>query len=156
MATDSITNLIVKGIGFVDSGQCKCAFDNRTSSLHCGGGVCAKPAGFIDKHTLNTTSFLQHEVTYYSSGATVGWDPMYIDCLVWGDQFTQNQVEVFYYDEVNLKGININESPANLQSQILIETDFKANDKTRLMREATPKCRFCTSGNNPKCLTEEA
>jgi hypothetical protein len=41
-------------------------------------------------------------------------DPIYIDCLVWGDQYTANQVEVFYYEDPAIKGSNINESPANL------------------------------------------
>lgn len=89
LAIDGSTNIQIKGIGFVDSGQCKAAYDNRTSYLQCGGQVCAKPAVFIDKNTLNTTSFPQSEVRY-SSGNNVGWDPMFIDALVWGDQFTQN------------------------------------------------------------------
>jgi hypothetical protein len=41
---------------------------------------------------------------------------MYIDALVWGDQFTQNQVEVFYYEDPVLRSANIKEAPANLQS----------------------------------------
>lgn len=98
LATDGSTKVQVKGIGFVDSGQCKVAYDNRSHELYCSGNPCAKSAVFIDKNTLNTTSFPQSEVNYYSGG-TVGWDPMYIDALVWGDQFTKNQVEVYYYED---------------------------------------------------------
>lgn len=102
LATDGSTNVQVKGLGFVDSGQCKAGYDNRTNALTCGGSVCGKPAVFVDKNTLNTTSFPQSEVKY-SSGGSVNWDPMYIDALVMGDQFTQNQVEVFYYEDPSLK-----------------------------------------------------
>jgi hypothetical protein len=71
---------------------------------------------------------------------------MYIDALVWGDQFTQNQVEVFYYDDPALKQANIAESPANLQSQLLLTVDFKNNDLGRLTRLGDAKCRF-TAGH---------
>lgn len=115
LATDGSTKVQIKGIGFVDSGQCKAVYDNRSHELYCGGNPCARSAVFIDKNTLNTTSFPQSEVNYYSGG-TVGWDPMYIDALVWGDQFTKNQVEVYYYEDPTLRTANIGESPANLQS----------------------------------------
>jgi hypothetical protein len=92
LAVDGSTNVEIKGLGFVDSGQCKAGYDNRTSSLSCSGGSCNKDAKFIDKNTLHTTSFPQSEVHYYSSGNSVMWDPMFIDALVWGDQMTQNQV----------------------------------------------------------------
>lgn len=87
LSTDGSTHVQIKGLGFVDSGQCKAAYDNRTSSLTCDGGVCSRSAVFIDKNTLNTTSFPQSEVKY-SHGGHVNWDPMYIDALVMGDQFT--------------------------------------------------------------------
>jgi hypothetical protein len=114
LATDGSTKVQIKGIGFVDSGQCKAEYNNRTHDLYCSGNYCVKSAIFIDKNTLNTTSFPQSEVNYYSSGGNVLWDPIYIDALVWGDQFTKNQVEVFYYEEPMLRAANINESPANL------------------------------------------
>lgn len=90
LASDGSTNVQIKGIGFVDSGQCKAAYQNHSSTIYCGGNVCGKPAAFLDKNTLNTTSFPRSEVKYYSSGNDVGYDPMYIDALVWGDQFTSN------------------------------------------------------------------
>lgn len=119
LATDGSTKVQIKGIGFVDSGQCKAAYQNHTVDLFCGGYICAKSAVFIDKNTLNTTSFPQAEMAY-QGGINVAWDPIYIDALVWGDQFTKNQVEMFYYEEPILKTTNINESPANLQSQIML------------------------------------
>jgi hypothetical protein len=44
----------------------------------------------------------------------VGFDPIYIDATVIGEEFTQNQVEVFYYEDPVLTNANIAESPANL------------------------------------------
>lgn len=57
LSTDGSTHVQIKGLGFVDSGQCKASYDNRTDSLTCSGSHCAKSATFIDKNTLNTTSF---------------------------------------------------------------------------------------------------
>jgi hypothetical protein len=91
LSTTGETKVQVKGLGFVDSGQCKAAYTNHTSGyeLQCNGSPCARSAVFVDKNTLNTTSFPQSEVAY-PSGHNVFWDPMYIDALVWGDQFTKN------------------------------------------------------------------
>jgi len=71
LAVDGSTAVQIKGIGFVDSGQCKATYDNRTSPLSCGGGYCVKTAVFIDKNTLNTTSFPMTEIIYSSSGNMV-------------------------------------------------------------------------------------
>lgn len=70
LATDGTTAVQIKGLGFVDSGQTRASYGNRTDSLTCstanpsGKPDCAKPAVFVDKHTLNTTSFRQDEVKY--------------------------------------------------------------------------------------------
>jgi len=65
LATDGSTAVQIKGLGFVDSGQARAAYGNRTHALTCGGNdACAKPATFVDKHTLNTTSFRQDELKY--------------------------------------------------------------------------------------------
>lgn len=44
------------------------------------------------------------------------WDPVYIDATVTGTGFTENQVEVYYYEDPAVVGPNIVESPANYES----------------------------------------
>jgi hypothetical protein len=44
------------------------------------------------------------------------WDPIYVDATVIGDEFTENEVELFYYEDPVLTGANIAEAPANLQA----------------------------------------
>jgi hypothetical protein len=89
LATDGTTKVQVKGLGFVNSGETKVSYGNRTRPLSClgggGGGSCARPAIFVDKHTLNTTSFPQAEVRYSNRNKefqNVGYDPIYIDATV--------------------------------------------------------------------------
>jgi hypothetical protein len=60
---------------------------------------------------------------------------------------------VFYYEDPSLVSANIAESPANLQSQLLLTVNFKNNDKGRLLRLGDSKCRF-TAGQ--KIFVEEA
>jgi len=76
----------------------------------------------------------------------VKWDPMYIDATVIGDEFTENEVELFYYSDPIIQGSNIIETPSNIQSQLLIPMDFGANDMNRIDRYATPKCKFTYGG----------
>ena len=108
----------IKGIGFVDSGQSQAQYSNRTFPLVCGeaGGSCIKSATFVDKNTLATTIFPQSQVKYASTGKSVNTDPIYIDATVLGNEFTENQVELFYYQDPQVVSLNVNESPANLQS----------------------------------------
>lgn len=71
------------------------------------------------------------------------WDPIYVDATVTkDDEFTRNNVELFYYQDPVLATANIQEAPANIQAQVLISTKFKGNDMNRLVRYATPRCRF--------------
>lgn len=125
IAIDGSTQVAIKGIGFVDSGQAKALYSNRSRAVVCAGGSqCVKPATFKDKHTLITPTFPQSEVKYQGKDKSVLWDSLYIDATVIGDEFTENEVELFYYQDPILKSSNIVESPANVQSQLLIATDF--------------------------------
>jgi hypothetical protein len=84
LATDGTTKVQVKGLGFVNSGETRVSYGNRTRPLTCNG-PCAKAAIFVDKHTLNTTSFRQDEVRYTNRNKefqNVGFDPIYIDATV--------------------------------------------------------------------------
>ena len=70
IATDGSTRVAIKGLGFVDSGQSKALFSNRTADILCEGGSapCIKSATFKDKHTLVTPTFAQSEVKYEPGG----------------------------------------------------------------------------------------
>jgi hypothetical protein len=96
LSVDGTTVVNVTGIGFVDSGHVQVLYNNRSidGSISCGvtGGPssCVKDATFLDKSTLQTTSFPQASVKYDGTGESVYWDPVYIDATVTGTGFTQN------------------------------------------------------------------
>lgn len=53
------------------------------------------------------------------------YDPIFIEASVYEDDFTENNVEIYYYQEPDFKNISTDESPANQENDIVIETDFK-------------------------------
>ena len=68
-----------------------------------------------------------------------------MDASIYGSEvndFTDNGVQLFYYEEPEYKELNVDESPANLESQIFIMTDFKKNPIDRLKKYAFITCRF--------------
>lgn len=67
---------------------------------------------------------------------------MYIDASVYENSFTENNVEVYYYEEPEYKDILADESPANVEKQIIIRTDFKKNPIERLYKYSNFTCRF--------------
>lgn len=99
------TKVRIKGFGFVQSNETKSQISNRTCPIYCRDAKdCIKDAAFIDKETLETDTFPQRDVNYRESLRNVEFDPMYIDASVYGNSFTENTVELFYYDEPEYKG----------------------------------------------------
>ena len=148
IAVDGSTNVSIQGIGFVDSGLSRALFSNRSSPIICGGSAveCSKKAQFLDKRTLVTPTFPQSEVRYKSSGKSVMWDALSIDATVIGDEYTQNDVRLYYYQDPVITKTSIAESPSNVEAHLIINADFGGQDKARLVEHAKPTCRF-TLGN---------
>jgi hypothetical protein len=70
---------------------------------------------------------------------------MNIDAAVYGNtanDFTDSNVQIYYYEEPDYKELSQDESPSNVQSQIFIKTDFKKYPIDRLQRYGNFTCRF--------------
>lgn len=84
-------------------------------------------------------------MNYKENDLNVLWDPINIDAAVYGNSlndFTDNNVEVYYYEEPDYKNLSTSESPANVESQIFIAADFKKNPTDRLRKYSNFTCRF--------------
>jgi len=75
-----------------------------------------KDATYIDKNTLETATFPQSVVTYRETNENILWDPINIDASVYGNDFTDNNVEIYYYQEPDYKELSSDESPANVEN----------------------------------------
>lgn len=114
-------------------------------------------AQFVDKHTLRIskdTTFARDSIKYADDGQIIDWDPIYVDATVQGNEFTENEVELFYYADPTISTPLINESPSNIQSQVLIPTDFAGNNMEVLDRYATPTCKFIYGGGLKEKITD--
>jgi len=97
LSVDGTTKVQVKGFGFVNSGEVKAKYDGPTALVMCNGQPCIKEATYIDKQTLETTTFPQLVMNYKENGDNIMWDPLTIDASVYGNDFTDNNVELWYY-----------------------------------------------------------
>lgn len=84
-------------------------------------------------------------INYKETEQNILWDAMSIDASIHGsnlEDFTDNGVQVFFYEDPDYKDLSSDESPANIETQIFIKTDFKKNPIDRLKRYANITCRF--------------
>ena len=54
-------------------------------------------AEYIDKSTIETNTFPQNVVNYADNGENVGFDGMATEGCVYGDTFTENGIEIYYF-----------------------------------------------------------
>lgn len=121
ISVEGTTKVRIKGFGFVNSTSSKSmiASSNPSSSLLCQGKSCIRDAVYLDKNTLETTTFPQALVNYKDSEQNVLWDPINIEASVYGSgesDFTDNGVQIFYYEEPDYKELSSDETPANIES----------------------------------------
>lgn len=63
---------------------------------------------------------------------------------VYENNFTENDIEVFYIYDPEYKSINRNSVPGNMQVPLIVETDFhwNNNDKEMFRKHSNFTCRF--------------
>ena len=64
---------------------------------------------------------------------------------VYGNTFTENNIEIWYYDDPIYQSLSSYGTPANLEKPILTKTDFKwdtTNDFDRFKKHGNFTCRF--------------
>lgn len=114
IATDGSTRVTVKGLGFVNSGETKVQYENEASPFNCENGGCIRTAEFIDKNHIVADTPAQKDLKYVKDGQPVLWDSFNVEASVYNDDFTNNRVELFYYDEPTLDKNYSGETPANI------------------------------------------
>ena len=55
------------------------------------------------------------------------WDPVYVEGSVYNDDFTDNRVAIYYYEEPTYDSYS-GETPANIQTEIFITIHIAARD----------------------------
>jgi len=150
ISVEGTTIVRIIGFGFVDSGESKSKIDGPNQELICNGQPCVKEAKFIDKQTLETHTFPQATVLYKDSNDNIMWDAMNIDAAVYENDFTENNIDIYYYEEPFYEGPDKSETPGNVPTQLFTKTDFKNNDMDRFKRLANFTCRYKSENGTVK------
>jgi hypothetical protein len=102
------------------------------------------PADYIDKTTLETGTYSQVQVNYQRNGENIRLNGMTVEASVYGNIFTENNIEIWYYEDPLYEKLSENGSPRNLQRPIFAKTDFRwnSNDPEKLRKYGNFTCRF--------------
>ena len=121
------TNLTVKGFGFVNTEEgVKSKYGSKDKGdFTCNtGSPCIHSAQFIDKNTISTISEPKDVMIYSTNHTGIENDPFTVEVSVYGNSFTENNIEVYYINDPDFISINRNSVPKNLQVPIIIRTNF--------------------------------
>jgi hypothetical protein len=70
-------------------------------------------ATYIDKTTILSDTFPQSLVTYQDAGDNILFDGMATEGCVYGNTFTENGIEIYYYTDPIYQNLSQLGSPAN-------------------------------------------
>jgi hypothetical protein len=110
------TKVKLYGIGFVNSTgtYLKSKFrSNLRGNLTCGTGDCIKMATYIDKSTIQSDTYPQPLVNYQDNNDNIWYDGMATEGCVYGNTFTENGIEIYYYMDPVYQNLSQYGSPAN-------------------------------------------
>ena len=94
------TNITITGFGFANSGDnLKVKFGTADRPLECDFTNCYKKGIYITDTVVKATSYPKDSVSYSASGKSVKFDKFAVELSVYNDDFTKNNITVFYYDE---------------------------------------------------------
>ena len=80
----------------------------------------------------------------YADGKPISWDPLYIEASVYNNDFTENRVPLYYYEEPVYEHYS-GETPSNIQTEILIGAKIQQRDMKHIRQFASAKARFWTA-----------
>jgi len=94
------TPLTITGFGFANSGEnLKVKFGTVDRPLECDLANCVKVGNYSKDTVVTVTSFPRDIVSYAASGRSVKFDKFAVEVSVYNDDFTKNNITIFYYDE---------------------------------------------------------
>lgn len=101
-------------------------------------------ADYIDKSTIESGTYPQSSVYFSDNGTNIQLDGMAIEASVVGNAFTENNIEIWYYDQPEYQSLNLYGTPANQEKPIFTKTNFKwnVNEVDKFAKYGNFSCRF--------------
>ena len=123
------TTIKIYGYGFADSGKnLKILFGSESneigSKLTCDYKACTTQGEYVDSHLVKAVTYPRREVTVDRTGEILGHERFPVEVSVYNDDFTNNNVTIFYYDEPEI--IN------NLYDEGISNETFTEEEKDQL------------------------
>ena len=98
------TTVSIYGYGFADSGKnLKVLFGSENNEegnkLTCDYKSCVTQGEYVDSHVVKVKTFPRKEIVVDKTGEVLGYDRFPVEVSVYNDDFTKNNVTIFYFDE---------------------------------------------------------
>ncbi len=124
------TKIRITGLGFADSGDnLKVRFGDTKNPLKCDYKNCIVNAKFIDENTIEAITFPQNLINLQKTGDNIGFEKFSVEVSVYNDDFTNNNITIFYYDEplvvedvLTSTGLNLSISEKEMLENSLLQT----------------------------------
>ena len=134
VSTKGNTLLKIHGYGFANtSDDLKAMFGstiNEDEVLECNGNNCTVEAKYIDSMNLETYTLPRNRLRYKKTGNKLDNERFPVEVAVYNDDFTQNNLKIFYYDEPIVIGdlnkvnaeevLNITQDELNTLKSVLV------------------------------------
>lgn len=75
------------------------------------------------------------------------WDAIEISASVYSNEFTYNNILLYYIHDVKYKLLSFPETPANIPANLKIDAQINPNDLDLILKYGKPMCRFTGNGN---------
>ena len=123
------TTVNIYGYGFADSGKnLKVLYgsedDETGDKLTCDYKDCVTQGEYVDSHLVKARTRPRKEITVDKTGEVLGYQRFPVEVSVYNDDFTNNNVTIFYYDEP----IIIND----LKNAVVSNETFNATEKEEM------------------------
>jgi len=94
------TRLNIFGFGYANSGDnLKVLFGSSDNRLRCDLRSCIVPADYISEDHIQAVTYPQSQVNEQNTGENIGFRKFAVEAAVYNQDFTNNNVTIFYYDE---------------------------------------------------------
>ena len=96
------TKITITGYGFANTGKnMKVLFgDSEQETIKCEGGKCISQAEYVDSTILETVSKPRKNLIDKSTGESIKhYKKFPVEVAIYNDDFTNNKVSVFYYED---------------------------------------------------------
>jgi len=152
----------VQGFGFANSPQLKVRLENSADRtvLTCGSSSCVFSAQYISPTEISFTAPAQSTIKL-ADGTSIGDNPIYVEASVYNDEFTDNRVELNFYQQpavgasLTSSGTGKYEFHANAVSTLFIPISLQMQEgikQNEFLRKTRVLCKFTI--NKQDTITE--